>query len=325
MNYKEKQSQLQKILTDCLRPLIGNDYILLDLPYYDNIGDTLIWEGTRQFLKTLPYKCLYYASKETFVYQKLKKDIVILLQGGGNMGSLYRQHTEFRKIIIKAYPNNRVVILPQSIYYEDDTYIKEDADFYRKYDNVIICARECYSFDFLKTHFSNNTLLVPDMAFFLNVHKFANTMCTGRTLYLKRIDKEFVENGNLSQQVPDNADCHDWPTYEYHFKEYDIIERCFRFLKRVMGKIHCPLNIIFRVTQDWKRNYYYRPSYVCKGIEFLNQYDCIYTTRLHVMILGLLLGKRLYLINNTSGKVVNFYNTWLKDLENVKILSSDEN
>ena len=38
-----------------LAPMVNNDYVYLDLPYHPNIGDTLIWEGTREFLNTLPY------------------------------------------------------------------------------------------------------------------------------------------------------------------------------------------------------------------------------------------------------------------------------
>ena len=73
---------LRKKISDTLTPLINHDYVLLDLPYYDNIGDTLIWDGTKEFLKTLPYKCLYYASKDSFRYRDLSPDTVILLSGG---------------------------------------------------------------------------------------------------------------------------------------------------------------------------------------------------------------------------------------------------
>ena len=69
---------LRKKISDTLTPLITHDYVYLDLPYHPNIGDTLIWEGTREFLNTLPYKCLYYASKDSFRYRQLPKNVVIL-------------------------------------------------------------------------------------------------------------------------------------------------------------------------------------------------------------------------------------------------------
>ena len=46
--------ELGNIIKSSLIPLIPGDYILLDLPYYSNIGDILIWKGTEDFLKELP-------------------------------------------------------------------------------------------------------------------------------------------------------------------------------------------------------------------------------------------------------------------------------
>lgn len=56
MNFQQKIDELKNKIYEELTPLIDSDYILLDLPYYSNIGDTLIWEGTESFLKSLPHK-----------------------------------------------------------------------------------------------------------------------------------------------------------------------------------------------------------------------------------------------------------------------------
>lgn len=48
-----------------------------------------------------------------------------------------------------------------------------------------------------------------------------------------------------------------------------------------------------------------------------NMYSIVYTTRLHVLILSALLEKKIFLIDNTTGKLNSFYNTWLKDLDNI--------
>lgn len=53
MNFLEKKKQLRTIIEEKLTPLIDNDYVLYGLPYYNNIGDTLIWEGELEFLKKL--------------------------------------------------------------------------------------------------------------------------------------------------------------------------------------------------------------------------------------------------------------------------------
>lgn len=307
------REKIQKELT----PIVDNDYVYLDLPYHHNIGDTLIWEGTREFLKTVPYKCLYYASKDSFRYRKLPKNVIILLHGGGNFGDLYRLHSEFRKKIIKLYPDNKVVILPQTVFYEDMSLLQSDVDFYAAHPNVTICAREQVSFNFLTENFKNQVLLLPDMAFYLDLKKYRVFEDENRVLYLKRTDKELV-NANMVK-IPANSEQHDWPTYENHYGEFDMVER-FTHLLRIIFKICGLRDRILARLEDWKRNWYYRRKYVQMGVSFLSPYHTIYTTRLHVLILGVLLAKKIYLINNTSGKVVNFYNTWLNELDSIKKL-----
>lgn len=307
------REKIQKELT----PIVDNDYVYLDLPYHHNIGDTLIWEGTREFLKTVPYKCLYYASKDSFRYRKLPKNVIILLHGGGNFGDLYRLHSEFRKKIIKLYPDNKVVILPQTVFYEDLSLLQSDVDFYAAHPNVTICAREQVSFNFLTENFKNQVLLLPDMAFYLDLKKYKVSEDENRVLYLKRTDKELV-NANMVK-IPAKSEQHDWPTYENHYGEFDMVER-FTHLLRIIFKICGLRDRILARLEDWKRNWYYRRKYVQMGVSFLSPYHTIYTTRLHILILGVLLAKEIYLINNTSGKVVNFYNTWLNELDSIKKL-----
>lgn len=318
MQNKQLIDRLCEKIRETLTPLITNDYVYLDLPYHPNIGDTLIWEGTREFLKTLPCKCLYYASKDSFRYRKLSPNVIILLHGGGNFGDLYRLHSEFRKKIIELYPANKVIILPQTVFYEDIELLAGDAEFYANHPNVTICAREQYSFDFLSKHFKNQILLLPDMAFFINAKRYNVSKEGNRVLYLKRTDKELAKNDNLVE-LPANVEQHDWPTYERRYDEFDKVER-FAYRLHKLFRI-CGFNdkLLARI-EDWKRNCYYRRKYVQIGIAFLSPYHVIYTTRLHVLILGVLLGKELYLINNTSGKVINFYNTWLKELNSIKKL-----
>ena len=57
MNSEEKIKQLSSIVRERIIPLIDHDYVLYGLPYYSNIGDTLIWEGELELLKEVPYKC----------------------------------------------------------------------------------------------------------------------------------------------------------------------------------------------------------------------------------------------------------------------------
>ena len=51
---------LRRKIEEELTPLIDSDYLFLDLPYYSNIGDALIWMGTEHFLEKISHKCLDY-------------------------------------------------------------------------------------------------------------------------------------------------------------------------------------------------------------------------------------------------------------------------
>lgn len=55
-----------------------------------------------------------------------------------------------------------------------------------------------------------------------------------------------------------------------------------------------------------------------RGVEFVSQYKAVYTTRLHVMILSVLLEKPVQFIDNSYGKLSSFYDTWLKNCRGVE-------
>ena len=76
--------------------------------------------------------------------------------------------------------------------------------------------------------------------------------------------------------------------------------------------------------EDYKRDRYYRKCYVQLGIDFISKYDVIYTTRLHVLILSILLGKKVLIYDNQTGKIANFYSSWLSDISNVTLLNKYE-
>ncbi len=61
-----------------------------------------------------------------------------------------------------------------------------------------------------------------------------------------------------------------------------------------------------------------RARYINMGIDFFDQYDEITTTRLHGLILGVLMGKNVVIYDNKYNKCSNFYDTWLKDFDLIR-------
>lgn len=48
MNFKTKKIELKNIIHNRLYPLIDNNYVLYEVPLYNNVGDLLIGEGEKQ-------------------------------------------------------------------------------------------------------------------------------------------------------------------------------------------------------------------------------------------------------------------------------------
>ncbi len=312
MTSQEKIQQLKGCIHNSLTHMIDNDYVLLDVPYYTNIGDTLIWEGTKHFLKNIPHKCLGTASVETYKHHPLPPNVIILMQGGGNFGDLWRRHQDLRLEVIKAYPNNKIIILPQTVFYKDDAVFQEDAKIFNSHKNLHICVRDIVSFEFLQQSLTCNLLLVPDMAFYisnrtLNRYKKKEE---NRVLFLKRNDLELCEYDFCSYITEERAmlDTCDWPTMEQQFKAKMYLDKLIWHKKR--------LGRITDIYADW----IFRPHQVKKGIEFVSQYKKVYTTRLHVAILSLLLDKEIVFFDNSYGKNSSFFNTWLDNVENITFI-----
>lgn len=304
-DFTSKKQELRRIIKDVITPLIDNDYYLIDVPFYHNTGDLLIWEGENEFLKTLQYKCLGISSMISFDNSMIKNEnAIILLQGGGNFGDLWRGFQDFRLKVIKNFPNNKIIVFPQTVYYHNEDTLIEDARIMGEHKNLTICARDKFSFDLLKKHFKNNIISVPDMAFFISqdyINKF-RTKEKNRCLYLKRKDKENkTENININSIYP--IDITDWPAMQ----KRDIVQIGFRIIRQFR----------YNKLTNWYLNKIYRKYQIEKGIKFISSYKEIYTTRLHVGILATLLNKEFHFFNNSYGKNKGFYDTWLSDLKGI--------
>ena len=316
MHVNEKIKELCLMIERHLLPLIDNNYILCGLPNYSNVGDVLIYQGTVELLKKVKYKCLYKCFYDDYQIPHLREDIVILVMGGGYFGDTWRKAWEPVVEIVSKFPRNRIILLPQSIYYADKHLAENDAKIFQNNKKLVICARDNESFLYAKGVFKNDVLLIPDLAFYMNskIYKVKSASFQEKTLYLKRQDKEYV---NYDIDV-NNIDVCDWPTMvpvfqSAHQKLYEIL-----FSNYNSWKIKYPhlqffirpfiYNIVFTK---------YKSLITKTGVNFLSSYNKIYTTRLHVLILGFMMNKEIICLDNSYGKLSSLYNTWLKDQKSI--------
>ncbi len=311
-------TDIRNLISETLTPLIGDKYILLEIPHYFNIGDLLIWEGELRFLSQLKGKMLY--STSSYNYDDNKRfptDVTILLQGGGNWGDVWKDPHNFRKKIVSLYPNNKIIVFPQTIHYNNHENLINDSIFFSQYPNVTICARDRDSYNILQTHFTNNpSYLLPDMAFYIDINDNILKHKGNKILFAKRKDREYNDNINYTY-IPTDAEIHDWPTYE----NYQVSFKTFGRISHILGIIDNLFNLSTKkkfIDFYWEN--IYKKKLISLGINFLKDYKSIYTTRLHIAILGLLMQKNIYMLDNSYGKLSGFYNTWLKDITNIKLL-----
>lgn len=147
----------------------------LDAPDYPNLGDQAIAVAIRAFSKkNFPeYEFVEILQKDLLLYSKwlkehIKGDDLIFLTGGGNMGNRYRTYEATRRFVISHFKNNRIIVFPQSISYTEDFFGRlskmKSKTIYSKNKELIICAREKYSYQEIQHLYNNNkVILCPDI------------------------------------------------------------------------------------------------------------------------------------------------------------------
>lgn len=182
---------------------------ILDAPSYSNAGDQLIWAGMESFFANNGIECVYRCSTITYEYQEFSSDTIICLVGGGNFGDLWRGLQEIKNQIVASYPNNRIIIFPQSVFYGDMSLCEQDSAIFAQHKDLYICARDKESYAFLQKHFKNQILLVPDMALYLSYEQ-RQTNVQPKTLFMMRADKEAIKYDGV---IKEGMDVRDWPTH----------------------------------------------------------------------------------------------------------------
>ena len=322
MSFDKKIEQLRRIISDSIKPLLSDRVIIADAPYYDNIGDSLIWRGAVDFLHANNFKLLHSYGAGYFPFPRLDKDITIILMGGGNFGDLWREFQDIRLEIIDRYPDNRIVMLPQSICYQNPALINKDADLMARHTDLHLFARDQASYDILSARFSRNLVyLAPDMAFCINSRLLAphRNREEGKTLFLLRSDKELTQETPTTLQEANIIS--DWPKPEKTRRLIRNLKRARRISRELRGRGLHSRFIDSALTVCG--NKFICNSLTRKGCEFLHPFSRIVTTRLHTMILAVLLHKPVEYIDNTYGKLSAFAETWLHDLPDVKAYGRD--
>lgn len=288
-----------------------NDVIFVDFPLYYNVGDLLILAGTINFFKKNSINVKLYLSTTNFndinIANVVTKDTTIICQGGGNFGDIYTAHQNLREKIIKEFPDNKIIILPQTSFFNNNESQEKSRKIFQKHNNIIMFARDQVTYEMFK-EFTNYTYLMPDMAHAL-YGELPKSKKNKNILYFLRKD---IEKNPIQSEIQDKIkgnDCLDWDNLITKFDRrfFSITWKLIQ-INRIL-KLQSLNKLIFKI---W---YKHACSLVFKASKFFSSYESIVTSRLHGHILSCLVDVPSSIIDNSYGKNTEYYKVWTKDLE----------
>lgn len=289
----------------------GKTMVLLYTPDHSNIGDAAIALAEKSFLSyyfpdyfiyEIPLKSIcFYGRMALFPWSFVLRKYPLMIHGGGFLGTIWLQISElpmrrFLSVLPRKLP---VLVLPQTIYYEDDAEGKMELEhaqkLYKRHAYLKLCTREKYTYSFAQKVFGN-AYLIPDMVLFPKTdwgvadktHRegailclrddIEKTMSQGEKNHIRSvISKMFANNVSHLDMLYDN------PILEKERKEV----------------VSCQMNKFARA-------------------------ELIITDRLHGMIFAAITGTPCVVITSKSYKVKGCYD-WIKTLGYVKLIDNIDN
>jgi exopolysaccharide biosynthesis protein PssK len=293
--------QLRDELLHTVAPLLpkGGTVALVDFPRYENVGDHMIWLGELAILRALGrddpvYTCDLATYDPKLLRRRLGKG-TICLSGGGNLGDLWPKHQLFRERVILDFPDNRIVQLPQTIYFGESESLERARDVFRAHSNLTLLVRDEESLDVARDQLQTPATLCPDAAFALGpLPRVAEPKRD--VVWLRRSDKESAETSH----APNGIVVADWLAHQ------DLRgERIRKVLARLMRKAPTAFRGLISSGYEPRSRQRLRA-----GCSLLSSARVVVTDRLHAHILCLLLGIPHFLLDNNYGKIRGFFDRW---------------
>lgn len=311
-----RDARVMNSLKDKLREILGyfdttKPVVFFDYPLHLNVGDLLIQRGTEQFFA----ENKIHIWKRYSIYDMpssirgLDDDVVIVCNGGGSFGDLYPLFHESREKVIRNYPHNPIVILPQTVHFVSPDRLHQSMEIFRSHRNCHIFARDARSLEILQRAGIQRTSAMPDMAHYLwgVLKPVVPSAYKSEPLRLVRRDKEAIISSILQGDL-DTDRRFDWPTI------VDLwTSRAMRLAIAAIRK-QCEIGLHTQKYWQWRR---IQDRAIQDGVTFFSRYRTIYTNRLHATLLGLLLSREVCAFDNCYGKLSSYRDTWLNEVKSL--------
>ncbi len=243
-----------------------NDRIVFLGNYYEyfknlrNLGDALQHYAIIKWLKYhyphFEIRNIFYFTAIDELKEIIKPDDVIVFQSGGAMGDLGILFEKWRLDVCEAFPCNRIIVFPQTVFFRKEENMLKSKLVYEKHRNLTIMARDHESLNFLRQFFPGCHLLVmPDFVMSL---KGEFNVCAkkdkGKPLLIFRNDFETNEKGQgRVKKLIKDFDCYDLifsnTEHSVDLEKPDFVEKVFNHIfsydfvvtDRMHGMVFCAI------------------------------------------------------------------------------------
>lgn len=279
---------------------------------FGNLGDHKIAVAQKHFFQTYfpDYEYIevsarnYEASRQEVIDSVCERDIVVST-GGGNMGNKYPFSENIHQDIAATFKDNRVVIMPQTIWYTDDETGRREQEeavkLYGQNKNLLIAVREEKSYKLVKEKFNNQVVLVPDIVLFDGIYE------------KKQSGKKQTEN--MSGESKQKAIVCLRQDLEANISKNER--------KQIISLIRAEYRTVEYV--DTQKEYLIsveeREKELNEFFDKIKDADVVITDRLHGMIFSAISEVPCVVFDNQNGKVKGVYE-WMKELPYIRYVDS---
>ena len=281
--------------------IIGKHIFIIGEPRHGNMGDNAIAEAQKTFIyDAFNGKCIISdVFRDDYDYdydiwdKVIKKKDIICLVGGGNLGDLWYEEELFREGIINRFPDNRIIIFPQSMLFNSQEKFECAKKVYNGHKNLTVVARDKYSYASMKESFSDcEVLLTPDIVLSLSglFNQYVNSPRENIGLFMRKDIERNIDDPDYNKLI----DYLDQNGYKYDLR--DMVD---------------PISITIEN----------RKELINKKFECISHYRLIITDRLHAMVFSALTGTPCIVLGNNHHKVKGCYE-WIDSLEYIHLVNN---
>lgn len=308
-SYLEKKQDIDAECKEVIRQLAdtskdNNRIVVICVHHYhSNRGDLAISLAQKELLKRryddrtiIEVPTILCEKYSSLIRKYINDSDVIMISGGGWFGSLWRHNEEAAKNIIRGHEKNKVIIFPQSIYYNNDDVGKkqftEDKKFFSGFCDLNVCIRDTNSYKMVLNNAlfpeSAEILFIPDivLSYRYNNNKIRNNIVS------------LCIRGDIESEL---SDC----------KRNELILNIIKNKNNVRFISSNQLDSL--VPMSGRK----------KAVEdFIDEITCsklLVTDRLHCMIFAALSSTPCVALNNKTRKVEGVY-SWINNLGYIKII-----